>query len=194
MKQELEIELKNLVTIDEFKQLLTHFKLPSSSFVEQTNYYFDTEDFRLKGLGCALRIRKKKDEYTFTLKQPEGDGLLESHESLNDEDALNYISGHLTDKSEMVNLIKSNFNIDPSSLLFLGSLKTTRAETCFKSGLLVFDHSEYLGHEDFEIEFEVPDFLQGRNEFEQLFAQFSIPIRETPNKIRRFFRVKNMKK
>ncbi|WLD94926.1 CYTH domain-containing protein [Alkalihalobacillus sp. AL-G] len=190
MNQEVEIELKNLVNKQEFEQIMLHFGLTLASFVEQTNYYFDTTDFRLKELGCALRIRQKKNQYTFTLKQPHGEALLETHELLNEQTAHKFISGKLNEKSDMMNLLQHKLNIEPSSLRSLGSLTTCRAEINYQSGLLVFDHSMYLHHEDFEIEFEVKDAAQGKYEFEQFLQKFNIPKRKTPNKIRRFFDVK----
>ena len=60
MKQEIEIEFKNIITQEEFKQLLYTFSIKDEDFITQENHYFDTETFSLKNNGCALRIRKKK--------------------------------------------------------------------------------------------------------------------------------------
>ena len=44
----------------------------------------------------------------------------------------------------------------------MGSLTTERAETLFEGGTLVFDHSFYYNHDDYEIEFEVQDEEQAK--------------------------------
>ncbi|MGM7700925.1 CYTH domain-containing protein [Pseudalkalibacillus sp. Hm43] len=191
MEQELEIELKNLVTREEFEKLISHFSIPKDQFKSQTNHYFDTSDFALKKHGCALRIRKKGNTYTFTLKEPQGDGLLESNERLSEKDAELLINGEGIETSELLDHLQEKYQIQPTDLYSLGSLETNRHEESYRSGLLVFDHSKYLGIEDFELEFEVPDRKQGEDEFNVLLSEFNIPKRQTPNKIQRFFDRKN---
>jgi uncharacterized protein YjbK len=93
--------------------------------------------------------------------------------------------------SKLVDYLRETHNIDFQQLLHLGSLQTSRYEQSYRSGLLVFDHSSYLGVEDFELEFEVPDRKQGEIEFAELLRKFDIPSRTTPNKIQRFFDAKN---
>lgn len=191
MEQELEIELKNLVTDREFETLTRHFSVTEDQFKTQTNYYFDTEDFKLKQKGCALRIRHKGDTYTFTLKEPHGEGLLESNETLMEDEALRLINGNAIASSDLLQHIEGKYGIACSDLSSLGALKTSRYERPFQSGLLVFDHSMYLGVEDFELEYEVTNRKQGEAEFEALLREFNIPQRQTPNKIQRFFDRKN---
>ncbi|MBM7702549.1 CYTH domain-containing protein [Metabacillus iocasae] len=189
MKQEIEIEFKNLVTKQEFEQLLSHFKISESDFAAQDNHYFDTRAFSLKDRGAALRIRYKKGRYVLTLKQPHEKGLLETHESLTEDEAQAFLHGQaeVTGKiSELIELM----DIDVADLVYFGTLTTQRMETPYEGGLLVFDHSLYLGKEDYEIEYEVTDAKQGKTKFEQLLQSFQIPIRETENKIRRFYREK----
>lgn len=193
MKQEIEIELKNLMTKDEFSQLIKHFSIPESSFKKQINYYFDTTDFNLKQNHCALRIRHKSNTYTLTLKEPYEEGLLESHETLTEEEAQQLMDGKEFTSNDILNHIESKYGISKLSIEYLGSLETTRSEYPYKSGLLVFDHSKYLGKEDYELEFEVPERTQGEREFNDLLQTFSIPQRKTPNKIQRFFDYKQSK-
>ncbi|WP_368895813.1 CYTH domain-containing protein, partial [Priestia megaterium] len=45
MKQEIEIEFKNIVTKEEFDRLRSHFQLTEDQFVSQENHYFDTPAF-----------------------------------------------------------------------------------------------------------------------------------------------------
>lgn len=56
------------------------------------------------------------------------------------------------------------------------------------NGLLVFDISSYLNVTDYEIEYEVTDYHQGKKNFQLLMNQLNIPIRKTDNKIVRFYK------
>lgn len=187
MNQEVEIELKNLLTKEEFQDLMNYFSIPETSFTTQTNYYFDTDADTLKKNGSALRIRKKQNTYTLTLKQPHGEDLMEFSDTLTEDEARHMIEGTKTPESEVLRHIEKTFEIQPSSLHCSGSLMTSRHERPYESGLLVLDHSKYLSVEDFEVEFEVPNRKQGEKEFKELLQKFQIPLRETPNKIKRFF-------
>ncbi|OEH91604.1 CYTH domain-containing protein [Bacillus solimangrovi] len=187
MNQEIEIEFKNLLTKKEFQDFLTYYKLKEKDFISQTNYYFDTENFALKDKQSALRIRYKNGVYILTLKEPHTKGILETHEELSEEETNQMltnggcINGMITERlSEMM--------IDTSTLHLLGSLTTNRAEVKQENALLVFDHSFYLEHEDFELEMEVSNRNQGEIYFKQLLEKFKIPTRETPNKMERFFK------
>ncbi|MFP3488877.1 CYTH domain-containing protein, partial [Staphylococcus sp. SIMBA_130] len=64
----------------------------------QINHYFETKEFSLKELGCAIRIREKDGKYTLTLKEPHPDGLLETHDLLTKQEALNWMNGTIIPK------------------------------------------------------------------------------------------------
>jgi uncharacterized protein YjbK len=193
MKQEIELELKNIITEEEFIKVTKKFSLTNKDFVKQENHYFDTKEFALKQIGSALRIREKNNQYTLTLKQPYNDGLLESHEKLSEEEANEIIYQNKPISGEIANIINEK-GIKPSKLFFLGSLTTYRAELKFENGLLVFDHSVYLNHEDYELEYEVNDLKEGNLSFQNLLHQLNIPKRDTKNKIVRFFLAKQQSK
>ncbi|TYR79498.1 CYTH domain-containing protein [Priestia megaterium] len=189
MKQELEIEFKNLVTQDEFQQLINHFKITNQHFISQENHYFDTPDFQLKEKGAALRIRQKNQRSVLTLKQPHDDGLLETHAVLTTEQAGQLLNNNGSIPNDMAALLQS-LGITSDTLVYFGTLKTDRAEIAYKNGLLVFDHSFYLDIDDYEVEYEVQDAKQGLDNFRQLLKDFQIPARKTDNKIRRFYQQK----
>ena len=187
MSSELEIEFKNLVTLKEFTKMIDEFNIQKEDIVKQKNYYFDTPEFDIKNISCALRIRKKKGEYELTLKQPVKDGNWETNENLEEQAALQMIeTGHLPD-GEVKNKLKE-LNIDFDTLSCFGSLTTKRAEIDYLEGLLVFDNSSYLNKEDYEIEYEVTDKKKGEENFQKLMENFQIPLRLTENKIIRFYR------
>ena len=106
MSQSIEIEFKNLLSIEEFNKMISYFQLSDDDFFRQINHYFDTKDFALKNLGCALRIREKKEYFEMTLKQPHPDGLLETTQTLTEKEANDLLNGGLIMKV----LLKHNSN------------------------------------------------------------------------------------
>ncbi|ABS21246.1 CYTH domain-containing protein [Bacillus cytotoxicus] len=187
MTQEIEIEFKNMVTKEEFSVLCDAFSI--QTFTKQVNHYFETPNFALKQAGSALRIRYKNGTYTLTLKQPAQTGLLETHQSLTQEEAKTMLeTNHLIPGAVLKQL--QALQIPVSSLTYMGSLTTERAETTFKGGILVFDHSFYYNHDDYELEYEVQDELTGKVDFLHLLNQYNIPVRHTKNKVQRFFLAK----
>lgn len=189
LKQEIEIEFKNIVTKEEFDRLRSHFQLTENQFISQENHYFDTPVFSLKDCGAALRIRSKKNKFVLTLKQPHQEGLLETHEALTNEQAKELLDGSAKIPSTIQQLI-TDLQVDSHSLTYFGTLRTSRAEIPYKNGLLVLDHSFYLGAEDYELEYEVTDANEGAKYFEQLLTELDIKKKPTENKIRRFYKRK----
>lgn len=183
IRQELEIEFKNLLSEQEYLSLFTHYASTKQP-IWQANDYFDTPDFELRKKGAALRIREKKQGLVLTLKQPHEEGLLETHITLSANEAEDLFKYGLIHSDEMNHQLKS-FDLQ-GSLEHLGRLETERVETVLPEGLLVLDKSRYLGHTDYELEFEVSNFEQGQKDFEQLLLEHDIPQRETKNKIVRF--------
>ncbi|MCZ0756148.1 CYTH domain-containing protein [Anoxybacillus sp. J5B_2022] len=189
MKQEIEIEFKNLLTKDEFLRMKQAFHIDDDAFSYQENHYFDTPSFSLKEKGAALRIRVKQHTHTLTLKQTITEGLLETHEPLTAEEAEMLLKGTSDFPDEMEALLQS-LGVIPNSIHYFGTLATYRAEFPYEGGLLVLDHSLYLQTEDYEVEYETVDRVHGKAIFEQLLASMNIPIRPTKNKIKRFYEKK----
>jgi uncharacterized protein YjbK len=189
LSQSIEIEFKNLLTLDEFNTIKTHFGISDSDFFQQENHYFDTAKFELKENNAALRIRKKANHYELTLKQTVADGLLETTQILNEPDVQLALSENRLPQGQVSNLIVE-MNIDPASLQFFGTLTTNRTELDYMGGILVLDHSYYLNKEDFELEYEVTERMTGEKTFLAILQFFQIPVRQTKNKIFRFYQQK----
>lgn len=185
MAQEIEIEFKNLLTIDEYNKLLKHIPFPTESQI-QTNYYFETKHRSLQELGCALRIREKNNFYQLTLKEPHEKGLLETHDTLSKEEADNWIQGKLIEKPETMARLK-DLGIHLSSLHCFGSLTTKRKELYKNNIIFVLDYSFYNGKSDYELELEADTRENGFIQFQELLQHYQIPRRKTPNKVERFF-------
>ncbi|MGN5648017.1 CYTH domain-containing protein [Bacillus sp. Brlt_9] len=190
MTQEIEIEFKNIVTEEEFGTLCKSFSI--EVFTKQVNHYFETPNFSLKEAGSALRIRHKGETYTLTLKQPAEVGLLETHQVVTEDEAKMMMETNVIIQGAVMDQLHK-LQIPVSALTYMGSLTTERAETLFEGGTLVFDHSFYYNHDDYEIEFEVQDEKTGKAAFMHLLKQYDIPIRHTNNKVKRFFLAKQNK-
>ncbi|MFF2455798.1 CYTH domain-containing protein [Peribacillus simplex] len=189
MNQHIEIEFKNLLSEKEFRQLIKYFHLGASNFKTQKNHYFDTLGFTLKSLDSALRIREKNGRYELTLKQPATEGLLETNQDIHEGTAYAFLNQNTFPDGEIQHLILE-CGIDPKDVTCFGTLKTDRLEFPYKEGLLVLDHSSYLNQEDFELEYEVTDAKAGKKNFLNLLETLQIPVRETENKVKRFYRAK----
>ncbi|WP_270181648.1 CYTH domain-containing protein [Alkalihalobacillus sp. CinArs1] len=185
MAQEIEIEFKNMLTEEEYDALLASYELSHDDIKTQTNDYFDSDQFILRDKGAALRVRKKKNRLVLTLKEPAQQGLLETHQNITEETFQSIKeTGQLPNGEVYQQVAKLGL---AENLFHLGSLTTHRAEVKLPTGLLVLDHSEYLGCEDYELEFEVTDFEEGERAFYQLLEKHGIEIRKAKNKIQRFF-------
>lgn len=185
MSQEVEIEFKNLLTIQEYN-LLAEDLFSQTEMIEQTNYYFETDSFDLKANQSALRIRKKNETYTLTLKEPHPDGLLETHDTLTENEFLSWTSGIPTEAPNVTKQLKQ-MSVDLSSLNYSGRMTTFRKEIPYQDTLIVLDKSIYLNTEDAELELEAASKQYGEKVFNSLLAGYQIPVRKTPSKIARFF-------
>lgn len=138
----------------------------------------------------ALRIREIDDTYEMTLKVPAKVGLTEYNHMT---EVVPKQDMHLTpDKlPDPIHSVLQETGIDVTQLYVLGALTTHRMETEIDEGLLVLDHSEYLGTEDFELEFEVEQPEEGLKKFQEILQDFNIQSYIPKNKVARFFEVKN---
>jgi len=185
MSQEIEIEYKNLITKEEYNQLLAAYSFQTAG-KKQINYYFETKNKELREHGCALRIREKENTYTLTLKEPRQTGLLETHDIIQKDVFQKWINGDIIPQPHTSKQFK-NLGVKPKDLVYMGSLETIRREATYKNVLLVLDISRYNNKIDYELELEAPDESTGSYLFEKILNNGGIPKRNTPNKIKRFY-------
>lgn len=185
MTKELEIEFKNMLTKEEYMRLLKDFSAFHSGPQTQHNHYFDTADFQLKKKLGALRIRHKQGRFECTLKIPAPIGHYEITDKLTREQARRMLELKTFEAPE-VSLALQELEIPLTELETIGTLTTHRVEFDFLEGLLVIDHSEYNGLEDFELEFEVAEAETGQKRFLDFLQQQEIPERPADKKIVRF--------
>lgn len=185
MAEELEIEFKNILTPLQYKKIKQTYFNDNQPF-KQTNYYIDTPNHDIISKKMALRIRQKAEHFEMTLKVPQTVGLLEYNEVVDELPS----EGRFLHRNELPSQIVqvlSEHHIEIETLQLLGELTTYRLEKQLDSGLLVLDHSLYLGIEDYELEFEVTDYKQGEISFEQLLTDLQIDKQTPDNKVKRFF-------
>jgi uncharacterized protein YjbK len=189
LSQNIEIEFKNMLNKEEYDKLICYFNIEAKDFFTQENHYFDTPDFALKHQKSALRIRQKGDQFEMTLKQPIEEGLLETNQIITKEEASKAFSQHTLPGGVIQNQL-SKMDISLAKLRYFGALTTKRVEFRYENGLLVLDHSYYLNKEDYEVEYEVDNYQLGQQLFYQFLHQHGIPLRESENKIQRFYHQK----
>lgn len=185
MSKELEIEFKNMLTKEEYTYLLKEFADFHINPVTQHNHYFDTADFQLKKQHSALRIRQKNGRFECTLKIPATVGHYEITDQLTREQARRMLELNTFEATEVAEALQT-INVSLAELKQIGTLTTHRVEFEYLDGLLVIDHSEYNGQEDFELEFEVPDAEAGHKRFLEFLDQHKIQERPANKKIARF--------
>jgi uncharacterized protein YjbK len=189
MNQHIEIEYKNLLTKQDFERLMQYFKIARSDFFSQQNHYFDTHDFDLKNQASALRIREKNESFELTLKQPAPQGKLESNQAISSKEAEAFLNEGLFPAGAVQEIIKQA-GLNPQDFTYFGTLRTDRAEVSYLGGLIVLDHSFYVGKEDYELEYEVEDAQVGQKIFIELLETLEIPLQKTENKVKRFFQAR----
>ena len=186
MAQQIEIEFKNLLTKQQYEVLLNAFSIEDSQIHRQINHYFDTPTQHLKNLSSGLRIRIMETEIECTLKEKSAEHQhLETTDIMNEKQAEAMLNGKGIEAPSVTQRLNT-LQVPMQLLSCFGTLTTDRVEIPYKGGLLVFDHSFYLHCDDYEVEYETTDELDGQSVFEQFLQQFNIEKQKTPKKIARF--------
>ena len=175
----LEIELKTLLKKDEYNRLKDQFT--DITPVLQKNYYIDTPDFELREKKVAMRIRTFEDWAELTLKVPQ---------KLQLKDAENYLSKKELPQGLVLDELAKH-GIKTSEWQVLGCLTTLRYEMQTAIGLMALDESQYFDITDYELELEVENHEQGKQDFQQFLEENQIDYQKAPSKLVRF--VKSMK-
>ena len=173
MKISEEIEFKCAIPEDKYNELIKEFKLENNIFV-QKNYYFDTDNLDLIKRKIVLRIRQKSEKYyKVTLKSEGGENLnFEKHILLQEDEA-----------KEMISKGFRTINRFPEIDYFVSlkaTLNNSRVTVPHEVGTLFFDKCEYSNKVDYEVEYEVDDYITGKKVFEKFLRIRNIP--ECPTK------------
>lgn len=186
MSQQIETEFKNLLTKEEFEQLLVDLKLQEVEPTHQTNVYYDTNDGQLRALGMGLRIRLYDDSGELTLKSPlEEHAKLETTDSLTLAEANELVTNKTIKTDGQVSAVLLSADIDVHQLKPIGQLSTIRYEVPADDGIYFLDESYYQDQKDYELEFEVEDVEKGKVIFEKFLDKYKIKPRFAAQKIER---------
>lgn len=190
MKQEIEIEYKMLLSLDTFNTILKTLPFPNRP-TEHVNYYFETDQMTLQENKCALRIRKKGNDYVVTLKEPHPEGILETHDIISEKEAKQALENKPLNAPNCQAQLKEK-NIQLDDVNYVGELMTERYEFTKENLIYVLDKSHYNGFTDYELEIEAQDHETGREALDQLIRRFKVKRIPTTNKIERFFLTLNI--
>lgn len=186
MHEEIEIEFKHMLTLEQFQTLLKELPFPELPIV-QTNYYFETNEHTLINKRCALRIRLKHGTYQCTFKEPHPEGILETHDDLTKEEAEGWMKGIVPPIPHILRRLDIH-DIDIHDISYIGSLTTDRY-TYDTDGLqYVLDLSLYGENIDYELEIEATSYERGNRAYKQIVDQFQLPSKQPITKIERFLR------
>lgn len=184
---ETEIEFKNLITSNQFKQIRDSLFIDITPFY-QTNFYIDTEDLQIRKNILMLRIRELEDRFVLTLKVPNEVHVITEYHQILDESVLEKTNIDESDLgADIINVLKER-NIDTNALKIQGQLETIRYERTYKNGLLVLDESQYFGETDYELEFEAKNVSDGKVVFNEILDHYDIQRTEEVVKSERFYR------
>lgn len=192
MSQQIETEYKNLLTKDEYEDLLIHFNLEDTEPTHQANVYYDSEDWKLRHLGMGLRIRIYDDFAEQTLKSPIREHeMLETTDHLTKEEGQSLVESGQLKMDGLVAVKLGDNGISLSELKQVGQLSTVRYEIPAETGTFFLDASYYQDQNDYELEFETDDPENGLQIFEQFLDSQNINRRETVQKISRALKYPN---
>ncbi len=179
MTKNIEIEFKTVIQKEKYEHLLRLFHLENNIF-KQVNHYFDTDQFDLNQKQIVLRIRQK-GEYRFkvTLKCQGHESASESHIVITKDQAEDMIKNGFSTKDYFEEL--------DYFVSFRASIENYRVSTPYENGILFLDRCLYCGVEDYEIEYEVNNYDEGKVIFESFLKEHDIEILPTRRKSERAF-------
>lgn len=184
---ETEIEFKNLITSDQFKQIRDSLFIDITPFY-QTNFYIDTEDLQIRKNILMLRVRELEDRFVLTLKVPNEAHIITEYHQILDESVLEKTNIDESDLgADIINVLKER-NIDTNALNIQGQLETIRYERTYKNGLLMLDESQYFGETDYELEYEANNVSDGKVVFNEILDHYDIQRTEEVVKSERFYK------
>ena len=177
-----EFTFKTLLSKTEYEKLSEMFRNKPSNL--QTNYYFDTSRFTLKASKIGLRVRKR-DKYELALKRKKGYALQEIDAELTEEEFNKFIETGII-PSEEINTALADIIKDQLVKNYM-TLSTFRITFPYGKGVLAIDKCTYVDTTDYELEFTVNAYEEGKREFVELVKSFGITYKKSQAKIQRAY-------
>lgn len=116
-----EIEFKQILNENVYHQIRNTYFENDKPFT-QTNYYIDTNDFKLKKHQSALRIRVKDNQYEMTLKVPAKVGLTEYNHAINISPKIDTTISLSQLPEDIRDIIENQFGVSDKELIILERL------------------------------------------------------------------------
>src|SRR5690625_4441818 len=185
MSQNIEIEFKALLTKEQFNKIKSDFPFPIHA-IQQENHYFETKQFTFKNNKSALRIRKKANEYTLTLKQQQDGYVLETHDTLNQNEFQSWIDGRPIFKQNTKKIFQS-LHVNEENLIYYGYLTTNRWQYNENNVIYCLDESFYNDIVDYELEIEEQSPNKAQDVFNKFVKTYQLDGALAIPKIQRFF-------
>ena len=172
-----EVELKMLLTEEEFYRLLKHFE--PANFIKQTNHYFSASN---NSKHQSIRIREKEGKYLFTLKE-KNDGYVQEYEKYTN-------SLQLESDNDILDILKQRNLLPPYNTI--GELTTERFMYILPNQAeLCFDINHYYGITDYEIEYEVTHPHNHEEAFLEILSKANLTYKPNPiSKVKRCIETK----
>jgi uncharacterized protein YjbK len=178
MKENLEIELKCLLSKDQFECLLEKMKFSMPKI--QINTYYDTPNKDLQQRLWMCRIREVMDKYEFTLKTP-GNGGHNEFECL--------LEKHNIHDPIVVDFFAQSDILPP--LLAIGSTTTHRRKFVDEYGEWCLDYNLFDEISDYEVEYELFDYTpEAEQRFTEVLKSCKVEYKQAKTKFERMLNYK----
>ena len=143
-----ELEKKIMLSSDEYN-LIRRLGFGFGDVQRQTNYYYDTDDYKYNEQNITLRIRETNGEYEATIKK-----RYEESENYRTEETVNC-------RNENDTKLFYDYGVK-----LQGEMVTERCVSEPKPGVkIMLDHNRYLGGHDYELEIEYDEGMEGEMYF-----------------------------
>lgn len=193
MQKGTEVGFKSLITKEEYDRLMKQFSGARNDI--QTNHYFDTTRFSLKGSKTSLRVRQR-DTLELTLKHKKGYKTNITTIKISQDEFNEIIATGEIKHNEIKN--KLTYLVNKQKLFRYLSLKTERLYLPYKNGILFIDKSDYTffidnethsGYHDYEVEYIVKSYYQGKKDFIDIINELKIEYTKSDKKIKRAYTI-----
>lgn len=176
----MERELKTLVSKEQFEQLMT-LVMPDECRI-QINTYYDTPDGALKKQGIALRIRQIENSNILTMKKPLD--AITKYEFERPVSASNLNELNQEEQQWIIDHLGEGHDLKQ-----LKTVVTTTTERCIKKtddAEICLDKTDFAHHTDYEIEYEYTRDHDGISIYKNLLNQIGITYEKNcPSKLAR---------
>ncbi len=170
MYNEQERELKCMLTKEEFDHILSSYDFPI--LIDQINTYFDTSDQLVRKEGCAIRIRRIKDRFIFTLKKrTDPITLIELENDVSSDDIEEITDPKIISWCDQYHIPLRDLKPVTSIRTVRHLMKTEKAEICL-------DHTYFSHTQDYEIEYEYLQDHDGIRAFNEFLKPFGLQFKK----------------